>query len=204
MGSAVSIILVRHGETEYTKIHRIHGSTDAPLTATGLECARKTANHFRGQTVNRIYSSPLGRAFKTAEIIGRALDQEPIPDPGLEERGYGWLEGRSMKLFEPDLSGPKLFLPCVKFALKHSGEDSDAFINRVTAAFDRIATAHLDQRVMIVTHWMPISVIYLHASGKDVRNYRTGGPWTACGISEFQGKPGKWEPVQLNEDCHLL
>ena len=204
MGRPTSIILIRHGETEYTRIHRIHGSTNAPLTENGLEAAEKTADHFRGQTVQTIYSSPLGRAYKTAEIIGRAVGQAPIPDPGLEERGYGWLEGKPMPLFEPDFSGPKITLPLVKFALKHSGENSDVFLKRVTTAFDRIAEGHPGERVMIVTHWMPISVIYLHVSGQDIQNYRSMGPWVACGVSEFKGNRGNWEIIQLNADSHLL
>jgi len=203
MGKPTSIILIRHGETEYTRVHRIHGSTDASLTDKGLAAARKTADHFRGQTIDAIYSSPLGRAMKTAKIIGEAIARTPVPEAGLEERGYGWLEGKPMKLFEPDFSGPKIFLPYVKFALKQSGEDSDTFLQRVTTAFDRIANDHSGQRVMLVTHWMPISVIYLHATGQDAQRYRSMGPWTACGICEFKGDPRNWEIIQLNADGHL-
>ena len=204
MAKKTTFILIRHGETEYTKSHRIHGSTDAPLTEKGLLAAHKTAEYFAGQHFDAIYTSPLGRAQGTAQIIAKAVGVEPVPEPGFEERAYGWLEGKSIRIFEPDLSGPKLFLPIVKFALKMSGEDSDAFLTRVTNAFDRIAERHPGQCVMIVTHWMPISVLYLYLSGKDLQEYRNLGPWTACGISEFRGGPGDWNQIRLNEGHHLL
>jgi broad specificity phosphatase PhoE len=204
MSISTQIVLVRHGQTNATKNHRIHGQTDSPLSVEGIQEARKTADHFRGQHFDALYSSPLGRAMHTAEIIADAIKLTPIPEEGFMEQHYGWLEGKSMKLFDPDLSGPKITRPIVKFAMKMSGEDSGAFVERIICAFDRIAEKHKGGRVLIVLHWMPISIGYLHALGKDVSKYREIGPWTACGISEFHSKNYKWELDLLDKSSHLL
>jgi len=109
-----------------------------------------------------------------------------------------------MKWFEPDLSGPRITLPLVKFALWASGESGDDFVNRVTSTFDAIAHKHVGQRVLIVLHWGILSVLTQHLLEKDLSIWRAIGPWTACGISEYHRSNGKWHPQYVNNSSHLL
>ena len=71
MTKSTEIVLVRHAETTMISDNRIHGQLDAPLTELGITAAKKTAENFRGQKFDAFYASSLGRAMKTAEIIGR-------------------------------------------------------------------------------------------------------------------------------------
>jgi len=204
MKQSTQVVLVRHAETQTITGQKIHGQTDGPLSDKGLQDAQKTAQHFRGQTFDAFYSSPLGRAMTTARTIGNAIDMEPVPIDGLKERYYGWLEGRSLTWFEPDLSGPKITLPLVKFALWASGESSSEFIKRTTETFDAITSKHAGQRILIVLHWGVLGVLNQHLLGEDVSDWRKIGPRIACGVSEFYRHNGVWKPLEVDNGDHLL
>jgi broad specificity phosphatase PhoE len=205
MEQSTQVVLVRHAETQTITSQKIHGQTDGPLSERGIRDAQKTAQHFRGQSFDAFYCSPLGRAMTTAGIIADAINMAPVPVDGLKERYYGWLEGRSMKWFEPDLSGPKLTLPLVKFALWASGERGDDFVRRVTTTFDTIAEKHRGERVLIVLHWGLLSVLTQYLQEKDLSVWRGVGPWIACGISEYHhNNNGTWKPIHFDNGRHLL
>ncbi|RKN43016.1 histidine phosphatase family protein [Streptomyces hoynatensis] len=84
------LILVRHGETEWSATHRHTSYTDLPLTRHGEEQARSVAPLLAGRRIARVLSSPLRRALRTAELAGLP---EPEPDPDLHEWDYGGYEG---------------------------------------------------------------------------------------------------------------
>ena len=65
------ILFVRHGQTDCNINGIIQGHLDAPLNQTGIEQAEKTAEELKNTSIDIIYSSPLIRAKKTAEIINK-------------------------------------------------------------------------------------------------------------------------------------
>ncbi|MEV7025709.1 histidine phosphatase family protein [Kitasatospora sp. NPDC093558] len=86
------LFMVRHGESTCNSVHRIAGSRDAPLTILGREQAEKVAGNHRGRHFDRVYVSPLSRAFETAGIIlgDRGEDgPETVVDERLMERDFG-------------------------------------------------------------------------------------------------------------------
>ena len=204
MKKSTQVVLVRHAQTEMIIENRIHGHTDSPLSQKGIRDANKTADHLREQSFDILYSSSIGRAIRTAEIIGNAINMAPVPVDGLKERYYGWLEGKPLSLFEPDLSGPKIMHPFIKFALKTSGESAEIFINRVIRTFDHLAAKHKGRRLLIVIHWGILSILTQYLQGKDLAVWREIGPWTSCGISEFHKKDNIWQTIYLDDSSHLL
>lgn len=89
----MDIYLIRHGETDYNRGKRLQGETDIPLNAQGIELARKTAEGLRDIPFDRIYTSPLIRAKRTAEIIRGDRRIEIIETDGLKEISFGDYEG---------------------------------------------------------------------------------------------------------------
>lgn len=73
-----TILLIRHAETEKNQEKKISGQDDSELTIIGLEQARKTAKYLKSLNISKIYSSDLGRSYKTASIIGKELNLNPI------------------------------------------------------------------------------------------------------------------------------
>jgi len=65
-----TVFLARHGETEWSKTGRHTGRTDLPLTVQGEADGRKLRERLGGMSFARVFSSPLGRARRTAELAG--------------------------------------------------------------------------------------------------------------------------------------
>src|SRR4051812_40908884 len=93
----LKLYLIRHGETDWNAEGRIQGHSDIELNARGLEQARRLAARMpdEGEFV-ALYTSPLKRAYRTAEMIGEALNIPITPDKRLFERSLGELEGLTM------------------------------------------------------------------------------------------------------------
>src|SRR5205807_6477394 len=86
-----TLLLVRHGETDWNRDGRWQGHSDTRLNERGREQARELAGQIDG--VDVIYSSDLARARETAEILAAELGIEVHVDQRLRERGFGAWEG---------------------------------------------------------------------------------------------------------------
>ncbi len=84
------VVLVRHGETEWSRELKHTGSTDVPLTEKGEQQARRLAGVLAGREFALVLSSPLRRALETAHLAGF----EPELRDDLKEWDYGDYEGR--------------------------------------------------------------------------------------------------------------
>jgi broad specificity phosphatase PhoE len=92
--SGKRIILIRHGETGWNRLHRFQGRSDLPLNQKGNKQARALALALKNEAITVIYSSPLGRAIETAFHIGRFHPSAPlIKESGLMEMDLGDFEG---------------------------------------------------------------------------------------------------------------
>ena len=87
------IILVRHGETEWNVEEVFRGRIDIGLNETGLRQAELLAEYLGGVNIDAVYSSPLRRALKTAEMIASYHKLEVEIAPGLIDFDYGKWQG---------------------------------------------------------------------------------------------------------------
>src|SRR5512140_18596 len=93
--TCVDVFLVRHGETTWNREGRIQGSGDSPLTERGVAQARAVAARLAAERFEALHSSDLGRARETARHVAAAVKLEVTAHPGLRERSYGILEGKT-------------------------------------------------------------------------------------------------------------
>jgi probable phosphoglycerate mutase len=100
LGTTSPIYVVRHGETEWNKQGVMQGRKDSPLSADGLRHAQDTAAYFKEIPVKKVYTSPLGRAQKTAEIIASHIGAELVVVPDFAEMNFGIFEGKSKAILE--------------------------------------------------------------------------------------------------------
>ncbi len=218
MTSGLQLVLVRHGETEFTELGLLHGRLDSPLSARGRRHAEQVAMRLRGERFDGFYSSPQGRAMETAGIIGRAVGLTPEPVDGLREADYGWLEGRPIIRYDPAGLGVKMLRPVTMAVLRLTGEQPGQIADRVRLALETITVTHPSGRVLVVTHWGVLSMIMACLVDHDLRGWRNHGPWAACGITEFRAPDGlpplgamgpipklalSWQIVRLNDSAHL-
>ena len=88
-----TLLLVRHGETDWNAEGRLQGHTDRPLSDYGRRQARRLAEELEGEELEAIYSSDLARAHETAEIVGERLGLPVALEPDLREKDWGTWEG---------------------------------------------------------------------------------------------------------------
>ena len=89
------IILVRHGETEWNVAEIFRGRIDVELNETGIKQAELLAEYLSNVKIDAIYSSPLKRALKTAEIVAGSHKLDINITPGLTDFNYGKWQGLS-------------------------------------------------------------------------------------------------------------
>ncbi len=128
---------------------------------------------------------------------------QPVPVDGLRERNYGWLEGKPLAIFEPDLTGPAFMHPVIKFSLHVSGERDGEFSNRIVKNVEEIIQRHSGQRVLLVIHWGILSIMTRYFKGESMEGWQSAGPWTACGISEFRKNGKGWQTIRSDDHSHL-
>ncbi len=153
MNPITRIALVRHGETDWNREHRIQGWTDVPLNAKGHTQAARLADELASQPFTAIFSSTLARAHQTAQPVADRL-QLPIQlDERLRERHLGALQGltrQQISQHHPELNEaldehrPNYQPP--------GGESIETFSGRVISALQAIAAAHPGGTVLLVAH----------------------------------------------------
>jgi broad specificity phosphatase PhoE len=173
------LILVRHGESAGNVARVIQGDAEYPLTEVGLAQARAVAATLARADlgpVAALYTSPLGRALRTAEEIGLALGVPPTVDPDLRECGAGVATGLTWLQFAAryrswaarvatDESGR------IVEQLWPGGETTSALRARIGRAVDGIVARHADDSgaVVVVAHSGSIvwALAHLLAPGGD-------------------------------------
>ena len=138
------LYLVRHGETDWNRMHRIQGSTDIPLNDTGRAQAAATGRLLARREWDAVLSSPLSRAFETASIIAAELGlPSPTAVPAIVERGYGEAEGMTDRDLDARFPGDTP-VP--------GREPREHVAARAVPALVEIAEQHPDQAVIVVAH----------------------------------------------------
>ncbi|MEM8857256.1 MAG: histidine phosphatase family protein, partial [Chloroflexota bacterium] len=95
-------LLVRHGQTEWNRIRRVQGQTDAQLDEVGRDQARLVGERLASEEgVTAVYASDLSRAMDTAKaIVSHHPDLEITADQRMREIGFGPWEGKYWQEFE--------------------------------------------------------------------------------------------------------
>jgi len=171
---ATRIIAVRHGETAWNVDTRIQGHLDIALNDTGLWQARQLARALADQPVTAIYTSDLQRARATAQAVADATGAPLTPEPGLRERSFGELQGRTFAEIEAELPAQALrwrkrdphFAP-------EGGESLVALRERISATTHRLAAQHPGGLVVLVAHGGVLDVLYRLATGQELQAPRT-------------------------------
>jgi broad specificity phosphatase PhoE len=154
------VLIIRHGETEWNVEGRYQGQADPPLNDRGIQQAYELAEALYDHTLEVIYSSPLKRAYQTAEILAKKLNIEVRIEPRLAEIHQGdWqthLRTEIQSLY-PDLFHQWETDPW--HTTPPGGEHLSQVQSRVNTALDDISCRHPLGSVGLVTHRIPIALI---------------------------------------------
>ncbi len=163
--TATYLLLIRHGENEWTRDGRLAGRTPhVHLNAKGREQAADLAELLRPQPIRAVYSSPLERCMETAQPLASVFGVPVCPEPGLIEVDYGaWMGGALKELAKlPEWQKVQHFPSTFRFP---QGETLREVQQRAAAALEQIAAAHPNQVVAVVSHGDIIRTVLAHYLG---------------------------------------
>ena len=198
-----SIILIRHGETEWNRKGLIQGHSDSPLTELGRQQAKAVGRALREEKIDALICSFAGRAKETARLIGEAIEHTAIPIEGIHERGFGELQGLTMK------EAGERFGQDVPYRMYHEPEFNDfsiesqsAFRDRVVSAINNTARAYAGKTVVVISHGGALNIIFKQTIGLALgapRRYELRN----CSINRIQVSEEQWTLSSWGDGNHL-
>jgi broad specificity phosphatase PhoE len=185
-----TILLARHGETDWNAERRFQGHADPPLNETGRAQARALADDLAAEGVDAVYASDLRRARETAEIVAARAGAEVVVLPELREIDVGEWQGLTVADVEeryPEAIG--------RWRDGGNGwtrgETYDQLAERVLAALRRIAGDHPGGRVVVVGHGGTMRAVRAHAHRQELAEHRrTGGSIGNCEVFRLRAENG--------------
>lgn len=152
------VLVLRHGETQWSRDKLHTGRTDIPLTATGEEQAREFAPVLAGLRPALVLSSPRGRALRTAELAGLG---DVVVDEDLDEWDYGEYEGMSTAQIRADRPGWTIWTgdpPGGETAAQVTAR-ADRVLQRIAGSLeggDVVVVGHGHALRLLTTRWLDL------------------------------------------------
>lgn len=145
-------ILIRHGETLWTKEKRYQGSSNTSLTAQGRKQMGRFVAEIAKYQPDVIFSSHLRRSLESAHILCKPLRKRPRIDERLAELGFGVWEGKTANELMADKDPAYMQWFKGKIVTPQGGEPLSSFHRRVRS-FIRYCEKNFDgKKIIIVTH----------------------------------------------------
>jgi len=203
MNRESTLVLIRHGETEWNRSGRYQGHADSPLTPRGLAQARAAAEALVKESFDAFYSSDLGRARRTATIIADRLGKRFLTDHRLREQHYGLMQGhdrdgardRDPGFFVSLDRGDADYVP-------RGGESRRQRHERAVSALADIAGRHSGQRILVVTHGGVVDSLFRETLGIPHDSPRRYSLYNAA-VNRFVFIDGTWTLLLWGEVRHL-
>lgn len=199
------IYFTRHGETVWNRQFRFQGHKDSDLTDKGVLAAELLADRIEEIELDYIISSPLMRAYSTAEILKGKKDVEIIKHNGLKEINLGVFEGMSYEDIKKE--HPKLLDLIESDPINNrypNGENLREFYNRVVDAFKEIIENYRNKTTLIVAHGGTIKCIEAY-----IRKFKLNSDWIGnvvknCSLSYIEvDEHNEIKEIFYNDTKHL-
>lgn len=150
----VRVVPMRHGQTEWNVVGRRQGQLDSALTQAGVENATRLTAAIENSGIDRIFSSPLGRARHTAEIVAERLNLVVQLLPDLAEVHHGTMAGLTNQQISANLPTEWHSRDLDKYQWQFPGGESYAEVEQRAHAALETMSATGAALPLIVTHEM--------------------------------------------------
>jgi len=199
----LEIYITRHGETQWNKVRRFQGQGDSELTELGKQQAGWLGQRLKNIGIKTIYSSPLGRAKHTSEIMNAYIGAKIIFDDRLKEMHVGDWEGRMISDIEVEMPtahsdfwhNPK------EFSVK--GQESfESVQNRAAEFFEDLLKKHCSGRIFIVAHAIVIKGLLNYIQGRDVEHFWEGKHILPTSLTRINADEDRLSVVYMSDVSH--
>ena len=200
----VTVILVRHGETEWNRREIFRGRADVELNERGREQAKALGAALEGRNLDAVYSSPLSRAVETAEAIAQPHGVPVEIEDGFIDFDYGIWQG--LLRDEVQQRYPRVYRDWTErpHTVKIEGGESLRMVRRrAMQALIRIVGRHQDGTVVIVAHRV-VNKVVLCAVLELANSHFWRIRQDTCALNVFEWSDGGRFLIRLlNDTCHL-
>jgi alpha-ribazole phosphatase len=168
----LSISIIRHGETEGNRCNLYQGWVDTPLSPNGIRQAEMLALRLKDYAFDRIYSSPLSRALKTACIINRFHGLEILKTDSIKEIHFGEWENMSRQQLEELYPGymENWRKDWRNYAIP-GGESLEMAYARINSWLDDLIKQNHQGRFAVVSHAGAIRIMVSHLVGRGIEGH---------------------------------
>jgi len=180
MNKYCTLYIARHGQTVWNTKKLFQGHKDSPLTVKGIKQAKNLAQKLKEINFNKVYSSDLLRAKRTAEIIALEKKLAIQTTQLLRERYMGKYEGKPIKFYEKRVKQTIKDLKALskkqrlKFKLEPDLESDEEVIGRTINFLREISAPNLGKNILIVTHGGVIRNLLIHLGYGDYQSLGFG------------------------------
>ena len=200
----LTVILVRHGETEWNQLRRLQGgNSNVPLNENGMRQAEYLASRLKLEKVEAIYSSPLRRSVETAQAIAEHHEIGVNLEIALREIDIGKLEGTLID--DLGKSFTELLITTSKGEMLPrvpDGESLSEVQQRAWSVIQRLVSQHPDGTIVVVSHYFIILTIICSALNLPLPQIgRLRVVPGSISTLIFNGQSPRL--VLLNDTCHL-
>ncbi|MCC6237906.1 MAG: histidine phosphatase family protein [Dehalococcoidia bacterium] len=196
----MTLLFVRHGESEGNLRRIMQGWLDLPLSDLGRRQAEVVARRVAASGATRLYASPLLRAWQTGECIAAATGLPLEAVAGFREYGYGEAQGLTWTeavdrfgITTGDWGNGRV----------PGEEGASVFHARVTAAFDELSERHREDVGIVVAHGGTIARLVVHVLGAPMSAYLPFASIGNVSITAFAWDRDHAVLAGLNDACHL-
>ena len=186
----MNIYIIRHGETPANVERRVQGWLDVPLNENGIELARKTGHALKDIKFDAVFSSPLIRAYQTAEYFLKENENptpEIVTDGRIKEMYFGEWEGQ-LKYVGSVAEGTFLLDPA-KTPIMPNGESFVNLFERTQAFLNILIAEDKYENVLVSTHGCSLRAM-LNNFYEDKDNFWQDVIPPNCSISLVKTKGG--------------
>lgn len=165
-----TLVLLRHGQTDWNLEHRYQGLTDIPLNSTGEQQAREANKNLKGYRFDAVYCSDMDRAKTTARLALKGIFpfEEIRFDRRLRERSFGTYEGGP---YDKDKMPPEYVSAMAADPENFHFPEGESLLDvekRVRPFYDEVLERHPDETVLLVAHGTLLSIVRFIAANEPV------------------------------------
>ena len=199
----MKLYLIRHGETDWNTVKRLQGATDIPLNENGEALARATAEGMKDIPLDLIITSPLKRAYRTAELVRGERDIPLLTDERIREICFGDYEGlvsKSEGYSIPDPDFKFFFTKTDMYQTPPNGESIESLLERTNDFLEELKTREdlKDKTILISSHGAAVRAMLSNIEHSDKAHFWGRGVHKNCGVSCVEVIDGEYQILWEN------
>ncbi|MGN0160418.1 MAG: histidine phosphatase family protein [Lachnospiraceae bacterium] len=192
----MKLYIIRHGETEWNKQKKLQGQSDVPLNDYGRELARITAKALEDVQFDMAYTSPLSRAYETAQIILGERNVQITTDARLMEISFGKAEGQRSDSLGEDFKN--FFFAPDQFIPLENGESYADVMARAGDFFENVLEPLrcTDKTVLIVAHGAMNKALMNYFKKVSIKDFWEGEFQCNCCVNIYEFREDDFDIIE--------